>query len=95
MKVLRRFGFDERVIDMVWRLLSNNWYSILINGQGYELFKSSRGVKQGDPLSPTLFIIAVEVLSRSLNNLHEEEDFIGYRLQSGVHKLIIFPMRMT
>lgn len=30
-KVLRNFGFDERVIDMMWRLLSNNWYSVPIN----------------------------------------------------------------
>lgn len=27
-KVLRRFGFTERIIDMVWRLISNNWYSV-------------------------------------------------------------------
>lgn len=42
------------------------------------LFKSSRGLKQRDPLSPTLFIIAVEVLARGLNKLHEESGFRGY-----------------
>ena len=30
--VLRRFGFGKRFIDMVWRLVSNVWFSILING---------------------------------------------------------------
>lgn len=30
--VLRNFGFYETLIDLVWRLLSNNWYSVLING---------------------------------------------------------------
>lgn len=29
---LRHFGFDERLIDMVWILLSNCWYSLIING---------------------------------------------------------------
>ncbi|XP_059306340.1 uncharacterized protein LOC132057756 [Lycium ferocissimum] len=39
---------------------------------------SSRGVKQGNPISPTLFIIAAEVLTRCLNKLHEKPSFIGY-----------------
>lgn len=34
-KVLRRFGFLEIIIDMVWRILSNNWYSVLVNGQSH------------------------------------------------------------
>lgn len=31
-KVLRKFSFSKIIIDMVWRLISNNWYSICING---------------------------------------------------------------
>src|SRR3954466_8522789 len=31
-KVLKKFDFDERWIDMIWRLVSNCWYSMLING---------------------------------------------------------------
>ncbi|XP_060184581.1 uncharacterized protein LOC132614194 [Lycium barbarum] len=77
---LRQFGFGEIIIDMVWRLISNNWYSVLINGQSHGFFRSSRRVKQGDPLSPTLFIIAVEVLSRSLNKFHEKPKFISYSM---------------
>lgn len=69
-KVLRKMGFSERFIGMVFGIVSNNWYSVLINGQAYGFFKSSRGVKQGDPLSPTLFILAAEAITRGLNALH-------------------------
>lgn len=79
-RVLRRFGFSELLIDLIWRLSSNNWYTILVNGQPFGFFNSTRGVKQGDPLSPTLFIIAAEVLSRGLNHLNKDRSFIGFGL---------------
>lgn len=31
--VLRKMGFDENFIDMVWRVMPSNWYSIIINGK--------------------------------------------------------------
>ncbi|XP_075084960.1 uncharacterized protein LOC142168203 [Nicotiana tabacum] len=63
---------------MVWNLLSNNRYSVLINGQASGFFHSTRAVKQGDSLSPSLFILSIEVLSRSLNKLFENQKFKGF-----------------
>ncbi|XP_071918896.1 uncharacterized protein [Coffea arabica] len=81
--VLRKFGFGEIFIDLVWRLLSNVWFSIIINGSSYGFFKSSRGFRQGDPLSPALFIIGAEVLSRGLNNLIMQSGFVGFKVPYG------------
>lgn len=52
----------------------------MINGQAHDFIQSSRDLKKEDSLSPTLFIIVAEVLSRGLNSLHKDPTFKGYGL---------------
>ncbi|KAL9666177.1 hypothetical protein QQ045_000501 [Rhodiola kirilowii] len=66
--VLRNLGFDHQWCNMVFRCISNSWYSLNWKGGNYGFFNSSQGVWQGDPLSPSLFVIAMEWFSRQLNN---------------------------
>ncbi|XP_075107100.1 secreted RxLR effector protein 78-like [Nicotiana tabacum] len=66
---LRRMRFCEKIIDMIWRTMSNNWYSVIVKSTRHYFFKSTRGIKQGDPLAPAIFIIGAELLSRMLNSL--------------------------
>lgn len=68
---------------MTWRLISNVWFSIIINGASYGFFKSSRRLRQGDPFSPALFVIGAEVLSRGLNNLVSMPRYVGFRVPQG------------
>lgn len=55
-------------------MISNYWFSVLINGDSVGFFKSSRGIRQGDPIAPALFIIAEESLSRSLHAAFSKGD---------------------
>ncbi|XP_060195246.1 uncharacterized protein LOC132624493 [Lycium barbarum] len=77
-RVLVKMGFANGFVDMVWSLLANSWYSILINGQAHGFFHSTKGVKQGDPHSPALFILSAEVLTRALNALFDNDLYKGF-----------------
>lgn len=55
-------------------------FSVMMNGPYKSFFKSSRGVRQGDPLTPYLFILAEELLTRMLKNAFENGK-LGYMIQ--------------
>ena len=64
--MLRNFGFSEGVMDLLFQTFSNSWFLILVNGQPAKFFKSRRGVRQGNPLSPALFLFVAEFLGQGL-----------------------------
>jgi hypothetical protein len=63
---LRRCGFGEKVRDWIAHYISTVHFSVLINGSLSGFFNSSRGMRQGDPLSPPLFVVVKKALSRML-----------------------------
>jgi len=64
----------------VTRLTANNWYFVLINGHAHDFFRSTRGVKQGDFLSPILFMLYAEMLYRAMNQLFDNYEYKSYEL---------------
>eukprot|EP00253_Pinus_taeda_P032540 PITA_32540 len=79
-KILSAFGFANAWIRWIMNLVSSSFFSILINGIPSSTFCPSRGLRQGDPLSPFLFIIMAEGLGRSLNAAIQSHDLKGINL---------------
>jgi len=67
--VLTCFGFHPSFVGWISKILHSVMLFIRINDSLVDFFSCSRGVRQGDPLSPSLFCLIKKVLSRGMLNL--------------------------
>lgn len=59
--------------------------SILVNGSPMEDFMALRGLRQGDPLSPFLFLLVVEGLIGLIGSASNSGSFIGFHFNEHIH----------
>ena len=76
---LHRMGFGRKWTQWIRTCISTVRFSIMVNGSPLGFFESSRGIRQGDPLSPLLFLLIMEVLSRMLRRTEEAGLITGFR----------------
>lgn len=58
-------------------------FSVLVNGSSCGFFHGSRGIRQGDPISPLLFILVMEALSKLTQKAYEEHFLEGFLVNGG------------
>jgi len=79
-KILIAFGFDHNWVRWISVLVTSSCFSILVNGSPFETFLPSRGLRQGDPLSPFLSILMMEGLRRAINHAKQVGKIKGLQL---------------
>nr|XP_009761406.1 PREDICTED: uncharacterized protein LOC104213572 [Nicotiana sylvestris]XP_016476021.1 PREDICTED: uncharacterized protein LOC107797634 [Nicotiana tabacum] len=77
-QMLDEMGFPRQFISWVLECVSTVNYSILVNSEPTVPFNAAKGLRQGDPISPFLFAIAMEYLSRMLNEVKGSKGFKYY-----------------
>jgi hypothetical protein len=76
---LCKLGFDPRWIQSVMRCVTEVWYAVRVNCALTEPVVPSRGIRQGDPISPYLFLICTEGFSCLLHQRKDRGELYGIR----------------
>uniref|UniRef100_A0A2N9FDP4 Reverse transcriptase domain-containing protein n=1 Tax=Fagus sylvatica TaxID=28930 RepID=A0A2N9FDP4_FAGSY len=76
-RVMARMGFASRWIRLLMTCVQTTSYSVLLNGEPTGYIKPTRGIRQGDPLSPYLFLLCAEGLSALLCLAEREQQIHG------------------
>lgn len=69
------YEFPEPLTHLVMRCVTSTKFTIKVNREGYCYFQGRRGLRQGDPMSPLLFVLVMKYLTRLLGKMSEVPDF--------------------
>lgn len=72
-EVLRAKGFTERWLSWITTLLTSASSRVVVNGCACAMFMHAQGLRQGDSISPLLYVFAMDVLTKMICKPHDEK----------------------
>ncbi|KAL6125577.1 hypothetical protein ACLB2K_073633 [Fragaria x ananassa] len=81
--IMLKLGFSERWVELVMKCVESVSFSILWNGKAMGMINLSQGLRQGDPLSPYLFLLCSEGLTSLFQNVEREGLVHGAKVSEG------------
>ena len=81
--IMLKLGFHVRWVDLVMVCVTTASYSVMVNGEAKGYIKPTRGLRQGDPLSPYLFLLCAEGLSALLRKAEQDRFIRGVAICRG------------
>ncbi|GKA62953.1 RNA-directed DNA polymerase, eukaryota [Tanacetum coccineum] len=93
--ILCKFGFGDRWRMWINGCLNSSMGSVLVNGSPSSEFNFFKGLKQGDPLSPFLFILVMESLHISFNRVLQARLFTGVSIDDSVSSFLASGLKIN
>ena len=79
-KIMMKLGFDQRWVKLIMGCVKSVKYTIRFNSVETDAIVPTRGLRQGDPLSPYLFLLVAEGLSAMLKGAEERGELEGVKV---------------
>src|SRR4051812_46326742 len=79
-EIMLKLGFNDRWVSIIMDMVSSVTFSVLFNGKKLDEFTPTRGIRQGDPISPYVFLLAAEGLSGLLKSRDESSPVYGLQV---------------
>ncbi|KAL2234689.1 UNVERIFIED_CONTAM: hypothetical protein Sindi_1201100 [Sesamum indicum] len=76
--VMELFGFPHTFVKWIEECVTTPSFSVGLNGKPHGFFTGARGLRQGDPLSPYLFVLVMEVLQLGFVQLIDQDELFSF-----------------
>ncbi|KAL2225211.1 UNVERIFIED_CONTAM: hypothetical protein Sindi_3023200 [Sesamum indicum] len=76
--VMELFGFPSTFLKWIEACVTTPSFSVVLNGKPHGFFKGAKGLRQGDPLSPYLFVLVMKVLHLGFLQLIDQNEVFSF-----------------